>query len=576
MNFGITARLALLLAIVGVAAAGLTGFYAHDASRNLLAKSSMNELLTSTQVLASRIVTEREGVSRNLRLLSAHPAALDVLNRAVDSPNTDAEDSLATLFELILRTNPDYFQIRLISQADHGLERVRVDRSGDTLLRIGGDALQEKGHYAYVFDALKLDVGETYLSRFLINHEQGTHAGQDQPSAILAMPVVDAQGVRHGVIVINVDLQGIFRKLKAGLPKDLDLFLANGRGDFLIHPDPAQTFGFDRGRSILVQDEFPQTAALVTGDAPEAVFEANTGRHATYPVVAAFISQGVTVTTDEQRLILGLTQPLAAVLRQADSLGAEILQIVLGLCVICVLLAIALARAVTRPINSMSMAVQEFSSDKKMRDLPVSRNDEIGTLARSFQRLAGQIRSQMHELEQSRMELRHLAQHDPLTGLPNRALFDDRATLALASVRRDGSRLAMIFIDLDGFKPVNDRFGHAAGDAVLKEIASRIRSSIRESDTAARIGGDEFVVLLRNIQTSADALAVSEKIREALSRPCTLENQRVSVSASIGISIYPEHGTDMIELCRNADHAMYIAKARGGNAIAQPAPAMKA
>ncbi|PKO49732.1 MAG: GGDEF domain-containing protein, partial [Betaproteobacteria bacterium HGW-Betaproteobacteria-21] len=151
MKFGIAARLALLLALVGMLAAGLTGFYAHTASRDLLIQSAKDELLTSTQVLASRIVVARQEISRNLRILSAHPSALG----ALDPSDTASADQLATLFELLMKANPDYFQIRLISAADFGMERVRIDRSGDSLLRINGDDLQEKGHYAYVFETLK-------------------------------------------------------------------------------------------------------------------------------------------------------------------------------------------------------------------------------------------------------------------------------------------------------------------------------------------------------------------------------------------------------------------------------------
>jgi diguanylate cyclase (GGDEF)-like protein len=170
----------------------------------------------------------------------------------------------------------------------------------------------------------------------------------------------------------------------------------------------------------------------------------------------------------------------------------------------------------------------------------------------------------MGEHQQRRSELEHIAQHDALTDLPNRALFDDRMSVALAAARRDDSQLALLFIDLDRFKPINDHLGHAAGDRVLKGVAERIRHNIRESDTAARIGGDEFVVLLRSVQSREDAERVAQKIGEAIDQPFVLEGRSLTVSASIGLAVYPEDGPDAAALSRHADAAMYRAKDAGG------------
>ncbi len=132
--------------------------------------------------------------------------------------------------------------------------------------------------------------------------------------------------------------------------------------------------------------------------------------------------------------------------------------------------------------------------------------------------------------------------------------------------------MAVLFIDLDRFKPINDNLGHAVGDLLLKAVAERIRRVIRESDTPARIGGDEFVVLLEMIQDDIDAQTVAEKIRVALNQPFEIvehgEEHRIAVSACIGIAFYPEDGTDMTELSRHADEAMYRAKENGRNAVA--------
>lgn len=170
--------------------------------------------------------------------------------------------------------------------------------------------------------------------------------------------------------------------------------------------------------------------------------------------------------------------------------------------------------------------------------------------------------------ERKAIELRmtHMAQHDQLTGLPNRALLFDRLQQELAHARRDRTRLALMFLDLDHFKPVNDVLGHAVGDLLLKEVALRIVNCVRGSDTVGRIGGDEFVVLLPVISGDQDVLLMALNIRHALEQPYLLNAANtVYISCSTGIATYPEHGDDETELSKNADAAMYLAKVRGRN-----------
>ncbi len=162
---------------------------------------------------------------------------------------------------------------------------------------------------------------------------------------------------------------------------------------------------------------------------------------------------------------------------------------------------------------------------------------------------------------------RRSAQHDQLTGLPNRALLADRLQQALLAARREKARLTLMFIDIDGFKGVNDAHGHDAGDLVLRSIARRIKSCIRASDTLARIGGDEFVLLLPDQRDGPSALALAAKIRGEACRPITLsQGNSVQLSLSIGIALYPDHGETPGELTEHADRAMYKAKRSGKNA----------
>jgi diguanylate cyclase (GGDEF)-like protein len=166
--------------------------------------------------------------------------------------------------------------------------------------------------------------------------------------------------------------------------------------------------------------------------------------------------------------------------------------------------------------------------------------------------------------EQQRLdELAHQAFHDSLTELPNRALFTDRLGLALARTNRRKASVAVLFLDLDDFKPINDRFGHDAGDRLLRAVAERVRACVRPEDTVARLGGDEFTVLLEDIVDVRYAIGVAERIEEALHEPFPIDGHEATVTASIGIAVSTGRVASADDLMRNSDQAMYEAKRKG-------------
>jgi diguanylate cyclase (GGDEF)-like protein len=183
--------------------------------------------------------------------------------------------------------------------------------------------------------------------------------------------------------------------------------------------------------------------------------------------------------------------------------------------------------------------------------------DRINRLKRATADAQAEAREREHVVEQ----LRHMAQHDPLTGLPNRASMAQRLALAIEFAKRNRKKLALMMVDLDEFKRINDSRGHPVGDRVLKEIAGRLRSSVRGSDTVARYGGDEFVVLAGELDRAADAGNIAEKIADMVSVPLGVDGRVEKVGCSIGISLYPDDAQDADALIERADRAMYAAKA---------------
>src|SRR6185295_10449680 len=161
--------------------------------------------------------------------------------------------------------------------------------------------------------------------------------------------------------------------------------------------------------------------------------------------------------------------------------------------------------------------------------------------------------------------IEYQAYHDSLTGLPNRLLLMDRLTQALVHAHRHQRRLAVLFLDVDHFKLVNDTLGHAGGDRLLRSVAERLGACVRADDTVARVGGDEFMVLFADLQRSDHAPRMAEKVLQALEHPFTIEGEAIYVTASIGVALYPEDGDESDVLMRNADTAMYRAKELGRN-----------
>ncbi|MDH1056087.1 diguanylate cyclase domain-containing protein [Aquipseudomonas alcaligenes] len=562
MKFGIAFKLGCLLAVFGVLACGLTGYYSYSSSRATLLKAAERDLLTATQVLGRNLRGNIDGVSRDALVL-AGIAQGKALPQAPSAPiREQAENDLAELFETLMRVHPEYMQIRLISAAGHGLEQVRVDRDGEQPVRIPYPGLQEKGHFDYVFDTLRLRPGQVRLSPIVINHELGTHSGVGRPTLHVSTPVAGADGQPSALIVINIDLNQLFDQLRSDLPAHYQVYLSNRWGDLLIHPDQRRTFGFDQGRRRFLQDEFPDVQQLLDTQT-ESLIGRSDGKDTS--LVAAFVRLATNAGNRESFVVLGLAQPEEYVLKESSRLGERIIQVVIFASLLAVLIATIASRALTSSLKRINLAVQQFARERKSAPLPVQRQDELGQLARSFVQMQEEIVEHLEELSRSRNALEHLARHDPLTGLPNRRVFFERLEHALAAARRSAKPLAVLFVDLDHFKQLNDSLGHSIGDRVLQAVANLLRSATRESDTVARLGGDEFVILIEQLDDPGRVVAVLHKLHERFQLPMLLDGHEVKVQASMGVSLFPRDGDDIESLVQQADRAMYVAKNAGRN-----------
>jgi diguanylate cyclase (GGDEF)-like protein len=217
---------------------------------------------------------------------------------------------------------------------------------------------------------------------------------------------------------------------------------------------------------------------------------------------------------------------------------------------------------IAKPLEALTEIAQTVRRHRSSGDrVPAAEIRELRELGNTFNALFDELDAWQASARTENARLAHQANHDSLTGLPNRAFFEERLTHALVHADQGGTSVAVLFMDSNGFKQINDRYGHAAGDAVLVNVAARVREVLREDDLVVRLGGDEFAVLLIPVYDSADVQKIADSIAENIRRPMTLPGgERISTSLSIGIAIYPEDAANAATLLHTADVAMYRAK----------------
>ena len=225
-------------------------------------------------------------------------------------------------------------------------------------------------------------------------------------------------------------------------------------------------------------------------------------------------------------------------------------------------LARRLLRGITGPLQSLAAVAHAARSERDFdRRVPPAQIAELHSLGSDFNALLGEMQAWQSHLQSENETLAHQANHDSLTGLPNRAYFEGRLIRALRSAAKAKEQLAVLYLDSDRFKEINDNFGHAAGDAVLVAVADRVRAQLREDDLVARLGGDEFAILLAPLHKLEDAQRIADNINASMDLPIPVPgNTQVLTSLSIGIALYPDHGATPGTLLNAADVAMYQSK----------------
>ncbi len=548
-------KIALLLIPLVVIPLLVVGWIAYTQLRETTERKSFDEMTTVTHQLEGRMQTLLQTTQANVGLFSESDLLEKYLLTADEWERYALmQGPLLRLFASYQQAYPGYYEIRVLLP----------DGYEDTRLAVAGlQNLQEDESETEIFKAMQRSPNHLYTSVFrnpdnqkislLVSKRINLRDASKDP--IASKPIV------RGYLVITVDLEFLDKELaRHRIHHNGTLFLTDEKGRILFHPDAAMK------QQMLPQNPFEKLRTLVhPADQAHAhsehLLKTNYQGNATL-----FMGQQI-----HDQLFLFALLPESELLAASHRLGLVIMAITLLAIVLTAALLFAFLRhTLVKPILHLSNITKEFGRGNLTLEIDVASNDEVGELAQSF-------KDMRQNLQSSNEQIRYLAYHDHLTALPNRLMFNDYLEHSLGRARRASETLALLYIDLDNFKRINDTLGHHAGDELLTLLAQRLRSSLRqedylarpeserETDTVARVGGDEFTIILPAIKSPYAGASVATRVLEMLSHPFSVGPHEIFITVSIGITTYPQDAQNAEALVKNADVAMYHAKEQGKN-----------
>ncbi|MCJ2165933.1 MULTISPECIES: diguanylate cyclase [unclassified Pseudodesulfovibrio] len=422
-----------------------------------------------------------------------------------------------------------YDQIRYLDAT--GMERVRVNDRDGQIETVPANQLQNKGDRYYFKECFALGDRDIFISPLDLNIENGQVEHPLTPMMRFGTPVFDSAGNKRGIVLINYTAKTLLKRIiHSGIASEGTKMLMNQSGYWLLHPDESREWGFmfkGREKDSFAED-YPDEWQRITA------------------------TQQGQISTDNGLFTYKKIYPLAEGRSFSTSLNPQVDG--------------GSADDARRGyywilLSHIRPEILNGYTHSLLFRLFMGGGALFMVVAFGAWHLALAIsRRRMYQAQ-----LIALALYDPLTGLPNRKLFFDRLTAGIANARRYDRKLALLYIDLDGFKEVNDTKGHQAGDELLIKVSGTLSTSVRSTDTVARLGGDEFAIILSEVHNVEEAARVGEKIVRELCRSFDLKAGTVEIGGSIGVAVFPDHEDTENELLKSADQAMYESKSKGKN-----------
>lgn len=456
-------------------------------------------------------------------------AGQNELNAFLESGNAADRSAMIGEYLRMAAVKGLYDQIRFLDES--GAEVVRVNDNQGLPDVVPASQLQNKAKRYYFADSFSLDPGEVFVSPLDLNVEQGEVERPLKPMIRFGTPVFDAQGRKRGIVLLNYLAKNLLQRIvETGVLSTGSPMLLNSDGYWLLSPSKNDEWGFmfkeRSGHSFA--NRFPGEWAEILKDkkgqiqTEEGIFTYDT----IYP-----LQEGLKSSTGSGKAYAPSTGQLGH-----DNYFWIILS------------------------HVSPEILRDYSWNLLVKLFLLGAGLFVAVAAGAWGLALTIVRRRLH-----RVELEAQAHYDGLTRLPNRTLFFDRLNQALSAASRHHRGFALLYVDLDGFKRVNDTIGHKAGDELLMHVATLLSNCCRKSDTVARLGGDEFAILLNEVSNQTGPTLVAKKIIQSLADPISVFGGEAIVGASIGISLFPENGSDADLLLQRADEAMYISKKNGKN-----------
>lgn len=511
---------------------------------------------SAVQVSTSSIKKTVQSIVRDVGYLSEQENLIELLS----ARKSHDHDHLETDWIVFSRAKGIYDQVRWLDIS--GQERVRVDFKKGRPVGVPAEQLQNKGKRYYFTDAVNLDRGQVFISPLDLNIERGEIEQPRKPMIRVGTPVFDRDGIKQGIVLLNYLANALLDEIQSRTGDHGNrVWLVNRDGYWLKGASSDLEWGFMFQRPDKSMPAHYPDAWKRINESERGQFEDDQGLwtfSTIYPLV------------EGQRTSTGTSTPHASSQMALEAMEYSWKTVLLlphshyvapfwrtGIKLF-LLTALLMGLALLRSWWLAQAWEREARAKEELHHLNLN-------LERTVAEQTAHLRLEIAERKKAEKKLKFMATHDDLTGLPTRVLCLDHISQAFATAHRHKMKTAVLFIDLDGFKAVNDTLGHDAGDALLKGVGKRLVSSIREVDTAARIGGDEFVVVLVDIGNRDDVATVAGKLIDLLSTPFPLSMGEATIGASIGIAIGPNDGQNPEILLQNADSAMYAVKSSGKN-----------
>ena len=516
-SFPATTRFLLLFAVTAFILSAVAFFGVHYETEHRF-ETLKTEQAGKLELASNSIEHDFTTVFSDLIMLAGN----EDLHRYVNDGAREDILEASQQFLSLSKAKKRYDQVRYLDAK--GMEVLRVNYNGGSPVLVPADELQNKANRYYVQETAKLRHNEIFVSPFDLNAEHGKIEEPFKPVIRFGTPVFDRKGRKRGELILNYLGATMIGHLKrATAHSGHSVMLLNRDGYWLVGPDPADEWGFMFNNQRSFAQRYPSVWREIASSRQGSILTEQ-GLF-TFVTIYPLLSGGYVATST----------PGAAGNGEGQYYW-----------------------------KAVSYVPAKMLPGESLRQYPIIEAFFYIALMLAF---VGSIvlarawtaRSQIQQ------KLKYLSMHDALTGLPNRVLLEDRLYQAIGHSRRHGRTLAVLYLDLDGFKEVNDRYGHTAGDSLLVLVSQRMKAALRVGDTLARMGGDEFAAVLVDLEAPQDYRPVVERLLQAAADPLVVEGISLQVTASIGVTLCPDDDGEPDLLLRHADQAMYTAKQSGKN-----------